>query len=417
MIARRLENLLALDYPADRLEIVVASDASDDGTDEIVEEFAAREPRVRLLRCPRGGKVAAQNRAVARVAGRRRRLLGRELHLGARCAAPARPRRSPTRTSPTSAAGSCSRRPTGRTSRARTGGWRRGCASRRPRPGSITGGNGSIYAVRRADYVDVDPRFGHDLSFPYLMVQHGRRAAYEPGGARVREAVARHRGRVRAQGADVRALLGDRRRGRHAPAACRPGTWRRSSRTGICATAAASRTSSCSARASRSPAAAAIYRAALARRSSPSSAPRPRGPACRATTRSSPGRPRRRFGTTSARACRPCGRRPRARGEPGRRRRGRRLRARRRGAGARHRRGCRQARGRRARALPTAARGQGRRRVRAAQAADDGRRRGDEGRGRGRGRGRSAHHAAPARCCAGSRSTSCRSSGTWSAAR
>ena len=46
--------------------------------------------------------------------------------------------------------------------------------------GSITGGNGSIYAVRRTDYVDVDPRFGHDLSFPYLMVQHGRRAAYDP---------------------------------------------------------------------------------------------------------------------------------------------------------------------------------------------------------------------------------------------
>src|SRR5581483_6056419 len=64
VIARRLENLLVLDYPADRLEIVVASDASDDGTDAIVEEFAAREPRVRLMRCPRGGKVAAQNRAV-----------------------------------------------------------------------------------------------------------------------------------------------------------------------------------------------------------------------------------------------------------------------------------------------------------------------------------------------------------------
>ena len=48
------------------------------------------------------------------------------------------------------------------------------------RLGSVTGGNGSIYALRRADYVEVDPRFGHDLSFPYLMVQHGRRAVYEP---------------------------------------------------------------------------------------------------------------------------------------------------------------------------------------------------------------------------------------------
>jgi cellulose synthase/poly-beta-1,6-N-acetylglucosamine synthase-like glycosyltransferase len=46
--------------------------------------------------------------------------------------------------------------------------------------GSVTGGNGSIYAVRREDYVEVDPRFGHDLALPYLMVQRGRRAVYEP---------------------------------------------------------------------------------------------------------------------------------------------------------------------------------------------------------------------------------------------
>jgi cellulose synthase/poly-beta-1,6-N-acetylglucosamine synthase-like glycosyltransferase len=48
------------------------------------------------------------------------------------------------------------------------------------RLGSITGGNGSIYALRRSNYVEVDPRFGHDLSLPYLMVQRGRRAVYEP---------------------------------------------------------------------------------------------------------------------------------------------------------------------------------------------------------------------------------------------
>src|SRR4029077_5738926 len=32
----------------------------------------------------------------------------------------------------------------------------------------------------RADYAEVAPRFGHDLSLPYLMVQRGRRAVYEP---------------------------------------------------------------------------------------------------------------------------------------------------------------------------------------------------------------------------------------------
>src|SRR5207244_9385581 len=41
------------------------------------------------------------------------------------------------------------------------------------------GGIGPIYAVRRDDYVDVDPRFGHDLALPYLMVQRGRRAVYD----------------------------------------------------------------------------------------------------------------------------------------------------------------------------------------------------------------------------------------------
>src|SRR5437763_1948828 len=69
VIQRRLENLLALDYPVDRVDIVVASDESTDRTDELVEAVAAREPRVRLLRCPRGGKVAAQNRAVRETRG------------------------------------------------------------------------------------------------------------------------------------------------------------------------------------------------------------------------------------------------------------------------------------------------------------------------------------------------------------
>ena len=45
---------------------------------------------------------------------------------------------------------------------------------------SVTGGNGSIYAVRRTDYIEVDPRYGHDLSLPYRMVQNGQRAVYEP---------------------------------------------------------------------------------------------------------------------------------------------------------------------------------------------------------------------------------------------
>jgi cellulose synthase/poly-beta-1,6-N-acetylglucosamine synthase-like glycosyltransferase len=73
-IHAKLENTFALDYPADRLEIIVASDCSSDRTDEIV----CTHPRcdggtwgsVRLCRLPeRGGKTAAQNFAAEQAQG------------------------------------------------------------------------------------------------------------------------------------------------------------------------------------------------------------------------------------------------------------------------------------------------------------------------------------------------------------
>jgi hypothetical protein len=48
------------------------------------------------------------------------------------------------------------------------------------RLGSITAGNGAIYATRREAYIEVDPIMGHDLSFPFKMVKRGWRAVYVP---------------------------------------------------------------------------------------------------------------------------------------------------------------------------------------------------------------------------------------------
>ena len=62
-IEKKIKDTLALDYPADKLEIVVLSDCSTDRTDEIVKAFA--DPRVRLMRAPtRKGKTNAQNLGV-----------------------------------------------------------------------------------------------------------------------------------------------------------------------------------------------------------------------------------------------------------------------------------------------------------------------------------------------------------------
>jgi cellulose synthase/poly-beta-1,6-N-acetylglucosamine synthase-like glycosyltransferase len=175
VIERRLENLLALDYPSDQLELVVASDASTDRTDELVEA----EPGVRLLRCERGGKVAVQNQAVRETRG--------EILAFSDANAQWKPdalRKLVRNFADPEVAYVCGGHfyeAADGTNREGTY-WRFEAWLRRNESalGSITGGIGPIYAVRRSDYVDVDPRFGHDLALPYLMVQRGRRAVFEP---------------------------------------------------------------------------------------------------------------------------------------------------------------------------------------------------------------------------------------------
>jgi cellulose synthase/poly-beta-1,6-N-acetylglucosamine synthase-like glycosyltransferase len=178
VIERRLRNLLELDYPAEKLEIVVASDASTDRTDELVAAIAERVPRVRLLPCPRGGKVAAQNRAVRETSS--------EILAFSDANAQWKPdalRKLTRNFSDPDVGYVCGGHfyeTTDGTNREGTY-WRFEAWLRRSESalGSITGGIGPIYAVRRSDYVEVDPRFGHDLALPYLMVQRGRRAVFE----------------------------------------------------------------------------------------------------------------------------------------------------------------------------------------------------------------------------------------------
>jgi cellulose synthase/poly-beta-1,6-N-acetylglucosamine synthase-like glycosyltransferase len=180
VIVRRLENLLALDYPVAKLEIVVASDGSTDRTDELIQTVAAGTKRVRLLRCPRQGKVAAQNRAVRDVTAE----IVAFSDANARWE-PGALRRLVRNFADPDVAYVCGRlrlEPSGGTNREGIY-WRYELWVRRSESalGSITAGNGGIYAVRRSDYIENDPRIGHDLGLPYQLTQRGRRAVYEPG--------------------------------------------------------------------------------------------------------------------------------------------------------------------------------------------------------------------------------------------
>ena len=67
-IRDKLRNVLALNYPTEKIEIVVVSDASSDRTDEIVESF--KPMGVKLLRMEqRNGKIAAYRKALAHLKG------------------------------------------------------------------------------------------------------------------------------------------------------------------------------------------------------------------------------------------------------------------------------------------------------------------------------------------------------------
>jgi biofilm PGA synthesis N-glycosyltransferase PgaC len=69
VIARKIENLLTLDYPQDKLNVVIVSDGSSDGTVAILEEYA-REPRVRILvKAVSEGKAAGLNDAIQMTSG------------------------------------------------------------------------------------------------------------------------------------------------------------------------------------------------------------------------------------------------------------------------------------------------------------------------------------------------------------
>jgi len=175
VIADKVRNARALDWPADRLEVIVACDGSPDDTAARARAAGADL----VLELPRRGKVAAQDAAVAAARGE---LLafsdanaqwepGALRALAARFADPA-------------VGYAC-----GQVRFVSEGGtnqeglyWRYEMAVRalESRLASVTAGNGAIYAVRRVAYVEVDPVMGHDLKLPFTLVKAGWRAVYEP---------------------------------------------------------------------------------------------------------------------------------------------------------------------------------------------------------------------------------------------
>jgi cellulose synthase/poly-beta-1,6-N-acetylglucosamine synthase-like glycosyltransferase len=174
-IAAKIENALALDYPRERLQLIVASDGSSDGTAD-----AARAAGADLvLELPRTGKIAAQNSAVERATGsvlafsdansfwRTDALLRlvepfADREVGYVC---------------------------GQLRLINDGGdnlegayWRYEMAVRELESGlgGVTAGNGGIYAVRADAYLHLPAAASHDLSFPFELAKRRLRSLFAP---------------------------------------------------------------------------------------------------------------------------------------------------------------------------------------------------------------------------------------------
>ncbi len=179
VIDAKLANALALDYPRARLELIVACDGCADATAARARAAGADL----VLELPRGGKIRAQDAAVARARGEivafsDANALWEPAAAAALVAAFEDPR----------VGYACGQvRFVQAASGAAAGNqegvyWRYELALRalESRLSSITAGNGAIYATRRDSYIVVDPIMGHDLSLPFRTVKRGLRAVYVP---------------------------------------------------------------------------------------------------------------------------------------------------------------------------------------------------------------------------------------------
>jgi cellulose synthase/poly-beta-1,6-N-acetylglucosamine synthase-like glycosyltransferase len=173
VIAARIANLRALDYPAERLQVVIASDGSTDATAARARQAGADL----VLELPRGGKIRAQDAAVA---GSRGQLLVFS-DANARWDADSLTHIARAFTDPGVGyvCGDVTFIDDGGTNQEGLY-WRYEMWIRRmeSKLASVTSGNGAIYATRRDSYLQVDPISGHDLAFPFNMVKRGWRAVY-----------------------------------------------------------------------------------------------------------------------------------------------------------------------------------------------------------------------------------------------
>ena len=193
VIADKIRNSLALDYPGDKLEIVVASDGSEDATADIVRSFAAENGgRVRLLNYPLNrGKMAALNDALPELRGDIVAFSDATSMLAADSLRILVQSFSDPRVGAASGVYRLLKKDQTQHGPQEDIYWKYETFLKvqEARLGAFTGAHGSLFAIRRALYpFPSENTINDDFTIPMRILAHGYRVAYEPAAVACEEA-------------------------------------------------------------------------------------------------------------------------------------------------------------------------------------------------------------------------------------
>lgn len=218
VIARKIENTLALDYPPEQLEIIVASNGCTDRTSEIVRTFD--DPRVRLLDLAEPGKMEAVNQAVRMATGDILVFTDADFMLDAEAL-----RRMARKFADPEVGGVSGARKPGIVRKGDATGEGEGLYVRwdklqkvlESRIGSVYAADGLLYAIRRELYVPLDdPNRGDDMTISSQVPLAGYRLLFDPEATAWEDgtidARSEFRRKARIANRCTRALLGHGRR-------------------------------------------------------------------------------------------------------------------------------------------------------------------------------------------------------------
>jgi len=194
-ISAKIENALSLDYPGDRIEVLVVSNGSTDRTNEIVRGFD--DPRVRLIALEQPGKMEALNEGARSARGEILVFTDADFFLDRHSL-----RTIARKFADAEVGGVCGTRGSGMQrdgdatgeGEGMYGRWDRWQKIRESEIGSVFAADGLLYAIRKELYVPIsDPAQADDIAVSARIVLQGRRLLFEP------EATAWERSTVRAK--------------------------------------------------------------------------------------------------------------------------------------------------------------------------------------------------------------------------